>query len=713
MVPLTFLRKKATRSVPLLLAALIFAGCGTQAPDQTAAHMQGSAQADSGFYLQQMSQSSNDTKTNWQLLAIRALLKEGKTQQAAELFNQLPQDLNDDQRREQGLLSAELKVAQKDYAAAKKILGDIDVGALDKNQQARFWQAGITAEQGRPSLTLLRALIAQEPLLAGADKQKNIDATWQALASMTPEQAQTLVINADENVLQGWLDLQQMWFNNRSDPTMLKAGITDWQTRYPQNPGAKMLPTQLVNVQNFKPASTSKIALLLPLNGQAAVFGRTIQQGFEAAKNGTTAVSGSAVPAQSAQAANVNDVVSPSAAETSDLTAAQSPAQGTMQNPVTAPTTPPAATPAPDAVQAPAETQAPVTAEQPQPQAAPAEQQPATQPQSVATTSANPSAELKIYDTTAQPLDQVLAQVQKDGASIVVGPLLKNDVETLIKSNTTLNVLALNQPENVQNRANICYFALSPEDEARDAARHIHEQGKQAPLLLIPRSALGDRVANAFADEWQKIGGGVVLQQKFGSASELRAGVNGGAGIALNGSPVSASLPQQQSVTIGGLTIPAPPTDAQISGGGKVDAAYIVATPEEIAFIKPMIAMRNGSQSGATLYASSRSAQGTAGPDFRLEMDGLQYSEIPMLAGSNPPLMQQALSSVRNDYSLARLYAMGVDAWALANHFTQMRQVPGFELNGNTGDLTATQDCVINRKLSWLKYQQGQIVPAS
>ncbi|MGK7591353.1 penicillin-binding protein activator, partial [Salmonella enterica] len=64
-----------------------------------------------------------------------------------------------------------------------------------------------------------------------------------------------------------------------------KAGIADWQKRYPNNPGAKMLPTQLVNVKAFKPASTNKIALLLPLNGQAAVFGRTIQQGFEAAKN--------------------------------------------------------------------------------------------------------------------------------------------------------------------------------------------------------------------------------------------------------------------------------------------------------------------------------------------------------------------------------------------------------------------------------------------
>ncbi|AVY97524.1 penicillin-binding protein activator [Lelliottia sp. WB101] len=716
MVPLTFLRTKASRSLPIVLAALIFAGCGTQAPDQTAAHMQGTAQADSGYYLQQMSQSSDDTKTNWQLLAIRSLLKEGKTQQAVDLYNQLPQELNDTQRREQTLLSAEVKTAQKDYAAAKKILADIDVKALDNNQQARYWQATIAAEQGRPSLALLRALIAQEPLLSGDAKQKNIDATWQALSAMTPEQAKTLVINADENVLQGWLDLQQMWFNNRSDPKMLKAGITDWQTRYPQNPGAKMLPTQLVNVQNFKPASVNKIALLLPLNGQAAVFGRTIQQGFEAAKNGTTAVAGNAVPAQAAQAANVNDVISPSAAETSDLTTSQAPAQGTMQNPVTAPTTPPAAAPAPEAqeqtpAQAPAApaTDAAVTA----PQTTTPEQQPAAQPQAVAATTANPGAELKIYDTSSQPIDQVLAQVQQDGASIVVGPLLKNNVEELMKSNTTLNVLALNQPEQVQNRANICYFALSPEDEARDAARHIHEQGKQAPLLLTPRSALGDRVANAFAQEWQQLGGSVVLQQKFGSTSELRAGVNGGSGIALTGSPISASLPQQQSVTIGGLTIPAPPTDAQISGGGKVDAAYIVATPEEIAFIKPMIAMRNGSQSGVTLYASSRSAQGTAGPDFRLEMDGLQYSEIPMLAGSNPALMQQALSSVRNDYSLARLYAMGVDAWALANHFTQMRQVPGFELNGNTGDLTATQDCVINRKLSWLKYQQGQIVPAS
>ncbi|HGY4934003.1 TPA: penicillin-binding protein activator [Klebsiella aerogenes] len=700
MVPSTFLRSKPARCLPVLLATLLFAGCGTHTQDQSTAFMQGTSQANSSFYLQQMQQSTNDSKTNWQLLAIRALLQEGKKQQAIDLYNQLPSNLNSTQAREQSLLAVEVKLAQGDYQGAKALLSKLDPLSFEKNQQPRYWQAQIDASQGQPSLSLLRALIAQQPLLSQAkQKQQNIDATWKALTAMTPQQANALVINADENVLQGWLDLQRMWFDNRNDPAMLKAGVKDWQIRYPQNPGAQMLPTALVNMQNYKPASTNKIALLLPLNGQAAIFGRTIQQGFEAAKNGAPAVQGSAVPAQVAQAANVagnNDVVSPSQAEVGDLTATGSQA---------------------DPVQAPAETQAapaakPAAAPLPAPVAATPAAQPAAQPVNapaaqpqpeVATT--NPAAELKIYDTTSQPMSQLLAQVQQDGATIVVGPLLKENVEEVMKSNTSLNVLALNQPGKVENRPNLCYFALSPEDEARDAARHIHDQGKQTPLLLVPRGALGDRVVSAFADEWLKLGSGTVLQQRLGSTAELKSGVNGG-GISLTGSPVS-TLPSSVDSSLGS------PSDVPVSSGGSIDAAYIVATPEQIGYIKPLIAMRNGSQSNVTLYASSRSAQGTSGPDFRLEMEGLQYSEIPMLAGSNPALMQQALSAVRNDYSLARLYAMGADAWSLANHFAQMRQSPGYELNGNTGDLTATPDCVINRKLSWLKYQQGQIVAAN
>ncbi|WP_411907279.1 penicillin-binding protein activator, partial [Salmonella enterica] len=124
----------------------------------------------------------------------------------------------------------------------------------------------------------------------------------------------------------------------------------------------------------------------------------------------------------------------------------------------------------------------------------------------------------------------------------VVGPLLKNNVAALMKRHTPLNVLALTQPETVRSFPTICYFALSPEDEARDAAHHIYDQGKPSPLLLIPRSALCDREANAFTQEWQKRGGGIGLQQKFASVAELKLCVNGGAGCALSVSAVASSV---------------------------------------------------------------------------------------------------------------------------------------------------------------------------
>ena len=330
----------------------------------------------------------------------------------------------------------------------------------------------------------------------------------------------------------------------------------------------------------------------------------------------------------------------------------------------------------------------------------------------IASAPANPNAEIKIYDTSSQPVDQVVAQAQQEGATLIVGPLLKNDVDALAHINSGLNILALNQPETVQGRPNICYFALSPEDEARDAAHHIWQQNRRAPLLMVPSNALGERVAKAFTSEWQSLGGSTVLQQRLGSMSDLKRGINGGSGLALTGTPVVTANNPPQSVTIGGLTIPTAPVEPQVvSDGGNVDAVYIVATADEMALIKPMITMRTGSRGGAQLYASSRSSQGATGPDFRLEMEGLQYSEIPLLSGGNPQLMQQALSSVNNDYSLARLYAMGVDAWSLANHFAELRQTPGFAINGNTGQLTATSDCVVNRKLNWLQFSQGQVVP--
>ncbi|MGQ3905946.1 penicillin-binding protein activator [Mixta calida] len=696
MLPSKVVRKKAGRFVPVLLAGLILAACTGQGPQAPAVNVQGPATGTSDYYLQQVQQSPDDNKADWQLLAIRALLNEGKYPQANQQMSQLPQQLSDVQRLELQLLTAQLRLGGQDIATAQEILAKLDPAAMSKDQQQRYYGLKIAASQGRPSLDLVRALIAQEPLLSDKAHQDNIDATWQALQQLPPEQMSSLVINADENTLQGWLDLLSIYKANRTDPDMLKAGISDWQTRYPQNPAAKTLPTALGQVQNFQPASTGKIALLLPLSGQAQVFASAIQKGFNDAKNGLlNAAPASAIgSAQNPVSLASGDAQSGAGAadNAQNVAAPASDTQNADANAVVSPSAVPA-----DNADA-------------QPQAA------APTPASVSTAPAS-NAEVKVYDTSSQPIQQVLAQAQQDGATLVVGPLLKSSVQQVADASTPLNVLALNEPETIQNHPNLCYFALSPEDEARDAAHHIWQQGKRMPLMLVPRSSLGDRVSKAFAQEWQTLGGGTVLQQSFGSTAELKQGINSGAGISLSGTPVAAAPSEPQGVTIAGLTIPAPqssaPTEAAASSGGSVDAVYIVATQSELQLIKPMIAMRVSSRSNVALYASSRSFQAGAGPDFRLEMEGLQFSDIPLLSGANPGLMQQAARSFNNDYSLVRLYAMGIDAWTLANHFSEMRQMPGFHIDGNTGQLSATQDCVINRKLTWSQYRQGQVVPAS
>lgn len=660
MLPSKLKLSKISRCLPVLIAALIFAGCVSAPPQQQGpSPSQDDGKAGSAWYLQQMQQSSDDSKTEWQLLAIRALLNEGQAQQAANLLQSLPQSLGAGLEQDRTLLHAQLLVNQQNNAEALTLLKNLRVADLSASQQKTYYQTLIAANAQTPSLDLLRAYIAFEPMLSGAEHQQNIDDTWQALTRMTPEQMNSLVINADENTLQGWLELQQIWQGVSGDPAGLQRAINDWKIRYPNNPGAKSLPTQLshpTSAVGQGTANIEKIALLLPLSGQGATFGQAIQQGFEAAKNG--------------------QIQSPSASD-----------------PQATPLTPLDGTSDPASIDA----SASLVDLTPTP-----------------TSPAGPAVQVSIYDTATQPLDQILTLAQQEGANLVVGPLLKTDVDALANSQTPLNILALNQPEHLQNKPNLCYFSLSPEDEARDAAQHIWQQNHRIPLLLIPQNALGDRIAAAFNAQWQQLGGGTVLAQRFGNVDDLRREINRGTGISLTGTPI---LTPQATNGLGEPSLTSAPTSiadtAQGTASGGVDAVYIIASGDEMSLIKPMIAMRNGSRTTAQLYASSRSAQSNSGPDFRLEMEGLQFSEIPLLSGAHPQLMQQALPAVQNDYSRARLYAMGMDAWSLANHFSELRQNPGFTLNGNTGQLSASADCVVNRKLQWLQFNQGQIVPVS
>lgn len=640
MLPSTFVRIKVGFLLFTVLTVLILTGCSGRVP-QTTSNIQDQAGASSDYYLRQLRQSSDKDKVDLQLLAIGALLREGKHTNAIEQLNALPRDLNSSQHKEQQLLRAELQVAQKNDSEVNYILTRLKPESLTVNQQVRYYQAQANANQGKPTLALVRAYIAQEPLLFNRAHQENIDKTWQTLMQLDSQTLKNVVINVDERTLQGWLDLLDAWHNSKQDRSLLQAAIKDWQTRYPKNPAAKTLPTLLNQLDTLTSTPTTKIGLLLPLSGPAKIFGDAIQQGFIAAKNGLLTIA----PSQPAVVV----------ADQESITATTSEAQ---------PVTEPIVTP--------------------------------ELPVGDVEIKAYSHVEIKTYDTARQSVTTLLDQAHRDGASLIVGPLLKPDVEQLPNIPTSLNILALNQPETYKNSLHICYFALSPEDEARDAARYMWQQQKQTPLLLTPRGAFGDRIIKAFTEEWYNQGGLTVLQQTFGSSAELRRRINSGTGIRMTGNPVSTSV---------GVT--------RIPTDNHVDSVYIVATPSELTLIKPMIDMATSSRAKPALFASSRSYQAGTGADYRLEMEGIQFSEIPLIAGANGTLMRQAAAKFSNDYSLVRLYAMGIDSWTLASHFAEIRQLSDFKIAGLTGTLSATSSCIIKRQLPWLRYSNGIVVPVT
>lgn len=498
----------------------------------------------------------------------------------------------------------------------------------------------------------IRHLIAQTPALFDpTERQENLDQIWIALLELPTSALQQTAVSASEEVLQGWLTLLQLYQSGHQTPFSLHTDITDWQKQYSWHPTAQLLPTHLRQIVGNLSQSPAKIALVLPLSGQARAYSQAIEQGFSAATRlQTTPPAFQPTTTENSSAAYSDEVFSHPTSMASSLA-----------DPAIAP-----------AISSP-----------------PNESPP----------------EIKIYDSSSVPLPTLLKQLEQDGITQVVGPLLKPEVAQLSAIDTFLNILALNQPEVLNTSSNICYFSLSPEDEAQEAARRIQAQGKQQPLVLVPKGAFGERIAYAFAQRWRQEGNQTAaLVQNFGSHDEMRNAINRGLAINLTGQTL---MIEDESNGIRDLHTS--PLDNTRVNTQEVDAVYIVATAAEIMLIKPRLDMNNHVNRPA-LYASSRIHQSAVGRDYRLELEGLEYTDIPLLSGAYPKLEQQLNTQFNQDYMLIRLYAMGMDAWNLANHFAQVQQGYSSQFNGYTGVLSTEQNCVIKRKPSWLRFQGGDVV---
>ena len=307
----------------------------------------------------------------------------------------------------------------------------------------------------------------------------------------------------------------------------------------------------------------------------------------------------------------------------------------------------------------------------------------------------DPSATLTVIDTNAYNADQIKQRLINENIDFVVGPLEKENVELLhttmdgSANGPTIPALALNIPGDVQPDSNICYLALSPEQEAAQAAKHLFSEGYNFPLILAPKGSFGERVTEAFNKEWRKYSSNKVAASYFGDKRQLQKDINEVFGLQES----KQRIAQMQSLMRIKL-------ETQPRSRRDVDAVYIVARSTELTLIKPFIEVAiNPDAKAPQIFSSSRSNSGGATYE---DLTGIIYSDIPLLIDPDPSVtaeMNELWSEQSNMEK--RLKALGMDAYKLIGELPQMKVVPGYSVGGQTGILSIDNNCVVQRELSW------------
>ncbi len=307
-------------------------------------------------------------------------------------------------------------------------------------------------------------------------------------------------------------------------------------------------------------------------------------------------------------------------------------------------------------------------------------------------------AALHIIDTNKLTTSELFSALQEKEVDFIVGPLVKSKIEDLLEIRNTqaevVPMLALNIPAQIGSHSNTCFFTLSPEQEVQQAAKYLFEQGFEYPLILAPKGAIGERVAIAFQNEWQKYSRNQAAVSYFGEKGELQKDVNRTFGIEASQNRIS----QMRGILKRNL-------EHQARSRRDIDAVYMVAKSSELTLIKPfMEVILNPEAKPPKLFTNSRSNNGVKRQHE--DLTGIVFSDIPMLIEKDAELdakMEQLWP--KQSYGQRRLQALGMDAYHLINELPQMKAFSDYQVKGQTGLLRVDEQCIIQREISWSEHE--------
>ncbi len=307
--------------------------------------------------------------------------------------------------------------------------------------------------------------------------------------------------------------------------------------------------------------------------------------------------------------------------------------------------------------------------------------------------SARSQQQVLVFDVALLGVAEASRQAVDAGASVIVGPLLRESVQALNQIAGTIPVLALNYlPDGEAARTGFWQFGLAPEDEAWEIAARAVSLGQRRAISLAPDNGWGRRLLAAFQDDFTALGGQVVAARLY---------------------PPGASDFSPELRAVLAYRDKSPTFD----GGRRqdIDLVFLAATNTTGKLIYPQLRFYGAGD----LPTYSTSAIWEDGDRDASDLNGISFPDGPWMIApdSRSALLKSQLTRYWGPQSLAlsRLYALGYDAWQLLPA-VRSQSVPwpfrGAEVQGVTGTLQADSMGRIHRRLLWATLRDGQPAPA-
>lgn len=309
---------------------------------------------------------------------------------------------------------------------------------------------------------------------------------------------------------------------------------------------------------------------------------------------------------------------------------------------------------------------------------------------------------VSVYSVSDETINAVYDTAVENGADFVVGPLTKPAVENLMRrGELPVRTLALNSGSGggiaAVAGAPLFQFGLTPENEARSVAEKAWADGHGRAVVMSPRTDWGKRVASAFRERWQELGGTLLAEVPFGDEeSTYSRAVKAALNIDLSESR-AGELRRALGRTI----------HFEPRRRADVDTIFLGAFPVSARQLMPQF--RYFRAQDVPMYSTSHTYEGRANPGLDQDLDGLVFGDMPWLFGTPGSANIDMFKRYWPDSAAGsgRLFAFGLDAYRLLPYLLRMRHQPGLRIPGSTGVLHVDSEGQVIRDLAWAKFASG------